>query len=65
MTACFSCSSANTTHERMVREMTNHVNKGPQRSSMNQFGHDKNSAHEKSEKMERYHKAYKQKQKEE
>lgn len=45
--------------------MTTHVNKGPQRSSVNQFGHDKNSAHEKSEKMARYHQAYKQKQKEE
>ncbi|MEH7458757.1 MULTISPECIES: hypothetical protein [Bacillus] len=44
--------------------MTNHVNKGAQKSSVNQFGHDPNSAHEKSEKMERYHKAYQQKAKE-
>ncbi len=37
--------------------MTNHVNKGAQKSSVNQFGHDPNSAHEKSAKMEHFHKS--------
>ncbi len=41
--------------------MTNHVNKGAQKSSVNQFGHDPNSAHEKSAKMEHFHKAHQEK----
>lgn len=41
--------------------MTNHVNKGVQKSSVNQFGHDPNSAHEKSAKMERLHKTHQEK----
>ncbi|WP_020062984.1 hypothetical protein [Bacillus sp. 123MFChir2] len=45
--------------------MTKHVNKGAQRSSVDQSGHDLNSSYEKSKKMERYHKAYQQKAKEE
>ncbi|ACK97224.1 MULTISPECIES: hypothetical protein [Bacillus] len=45
--------------------MTNHVNKGAQKSSVNQFGHDPNSAHEKSAKMERFHKAHQEKAKKE
>ncbi|ABS22624.1 hypothetical protein ACRS6Y_20155 [Bacillus cytotoxicus] len=44
--------------------MTNHVNKGAQKSSVNQIEHDPNSAHEKSLKMERYHNAYQRKAKE-
>ncbi|MGG2091377.1 hypothetical protein AB1283_25890 [Bacillus sp. S13(2024)] len=44
--------------------MTKHVNKGAQRSSVDQFGHDLNSAHEKSKKMGKYHRAYQQKVKE-
>ncbi len=43
--------------------MTNHVNKGAQKSSVNQFGHDSNSAHEKSAKMERFHKSHQEKEK--
>lgn len=42
-------------------QMTNHVNKGAQKSSVNQFGHDPNSAHEKSAKMERLHKTHQEK----
>ena len=38
--------------------MTNHVNKDAQKSSVEQIGHDPNSAHEKSAKMERFHKSY-------
>ncbi|MEK4579667.1 MULTISPECIES: hypothetical protein [Bacillus] len=45
--------------------MTNHVNKGAQKSSVNQFGHDSNSAHEKSAKMERLHKTHQEKAKKE
>ncbi|MDM5155888.1 hypothetical protein QUF88_19445 [Bacillus sp. DX1.1] len=45
--------------------MTKHVNKGAQKSSVDQISHDPNSAHEKSKKMERYHNAYQQKAKEE
>lgn len=41
--------------------MTNHVNKGAQKSSVNQFGHDPNSAHEKSAKMEHFHKTHQEK----
>lgn len=44
--------------------MTKHVNKGAQRSSVDQFGHDLNSAHEKSKKMDKHHRAYQQKVKE-
>ena len=40
--------------------MTNHVNKGL-KSSVNQFGHDPNSAHEKSAKMEHFHKTHQEK----
>ncbi len=43
--------------------MTNHVNKGAQKSSVGQFGHDLSSAHEKSAKMERFHKSYQGKEK--
>ncbi len=43
--------------------MTNHVNKGAQKSSVNQFGHDPNSAHEKSAKMEHFHKVHQEKEK--
>lgn len=43
--------------------MTNHVNKGAQKSSVGQFGHDLHSAHEKSAKMERFHKSYQGKEK--
>ncbi len=43
--------------------MTNHVNKGAQKSSVNQFGHDSNSAHEKSAKMEHFHKSHQEKEK--
>lgn len=35
-----------------------HTNKGPQKSSVDQFGHSKESAHSKSEKMEIFHQAY-------
>lgn len=45
--------------------MTKRVNKGAQRSSVDQFGHDLNSAYEKSKKMEKYHREYQQKVKEE
>ncbi|MEB9541905.1 hypothetical protein P4I87_29640 [Bacillus cereus] len=45
--------------------MTNHVNKGAQKSSVNQFGHDPNSAHEKSAKMEHFHKTHQEKPKKE
>ncbi|EOP51671.1 hypothetical protein KOY_00751 [Bacillus cereus VDM021] len=45
--------------------MTNHVNKGAQKSSVNQISFDPKSAYEKSKKMERYHRAYQQKAKEE
>ncbi|MCP1124608.1 hypothetical protein ACFQZ1_20880 [Bacillus sp. CGMCC 1.60114] len=45
--------------------MTKHVNKGAQRSSVDQSGHDLNSAYEKSKKMEKYHREYQQKVKEE
>ncbi len=45
--------------------MSNHVNKGAQKSSVNQIGHDLNSAHEKSAKMERFHKSYRDKAKKE
>ncbi|MEN1934225.1 hypothetical protein AAIE21_01175 [Paenibacillus sp. 102] len=45
--------------------MTNHVNKGAQKSSVNQINFDPKSAHEKSKKMERYHRAYQQNAKEE
>ncbi|CUB11201.1 hypothetical protein BN2127_JRS1_02987 [Bacillus cereus] len=38
--------------------MTNHVNKGAQKSSVGQIKHDPNSAHEKSAKMEHFHKSY-------
>lgn len=41
--------------------MTNHVNKGAQKSSVDQITHDPNSAHEKSAKMERFHKSYQEK----
>ena len=40
--------------------MTNHVNKGS-KSSVGQIEHDPNSAHEKSAKMERFHKSYQEK----
>lgn len=43
--------------------MKNHVNKGAQKSSVGQFGHDLHSAHEKSAKMERFHKSYQGKEK--
>ncbi|HGH7173382.1 TPA: hypothetical protein ACJMKJ_000869 [Bacillus wiedmannii] len=45
--------------------MTNHVNKDAQKSSVGQIGHDPNSAHEKSAKMERFHKSYQEKAKKE
>ncbi|MEY8351602.1 hypothetical protein AALF16_25745 [Bacillus cereus] len=45
--------------------MTNHVNKGAQKSSVDQISFDPKSSHEKSKKMERYHRAYQQKAKEE
>ncbi|HFK1765871.1 hypothetical protein AT258_19475 [Bacillus wiedmannii] len=45
--------------------MTNHVKKGAQKSSVGQIGHDPNSAHEKSAKMERFHKSYQDKAKKE
>ncbi|MBJ8055790.1 MULTISPECIES: hypothetical protein [Bacillus cereus group] len=45
--------------------MTNHVNKGAQKSSVDQITHDPNSAHEKSAKMEHFHKSYQEKAKKE
>lgn len=40
-----------------------HTNKGPQKSSVDQFGQSKESAHSKSEKMEAYHQEYMKKKK--
>ena len=43
--------------------MTNHVNKGAQKSSVGQFGHDLQKKKKKSAKMERFHKSYQGKEK--
>ena len=43
--------------------MTNHVNKGAQKSSVGQFGHDLHPEHEKSAKKERFHKSNQKKEK--
>ncbi|MFD3445580.1 hypothetical protein ACFDTO_13360 [Microbacteriaceae bacterium 4G12] len=44
--------------------MGKHTNKGPQKSSVGQWGHTPDSAYAKSKKMEEHHYLYKQKQKE-
>jgi hypothetical protein len=47
-----------------VQPMTNHVNKGKQRSSVGQFGQTPESAYGKSKKMEIHHQAHIEKAKE-